>query len=110
MKKFDIVLVDLNPVKGSEQAGIRPCLIIQNNLANKYAKTYVIAIISSVIKKYPHTLILAPDSTNNLDVPSRVDFLQVRTIDESRIIKTIGKCDQKDYEALNQALKIAFDI
>jgi len=58
MKKYNIILVDLNPVKGSEQAWIRPCIIIQNNYANKVSKTFVIAIISSVIKDYPHTLIL----------------------------------------------------
>ena len=58
MKKYDIVLVDLNPVKGSEQAGIRPCIIIQNDYANSVSKTFVIAIISSVIKIFPHTLIV----------------------------------------------------
>ena len=64
MKKFDIVLVDLNPVKWSEQSWIRPCIIIQNDFANKVSKTFVIAIISSVIKTYPHTLIINESSKN----------------------------------------------
>ncbi len=63
-QKFDIVIADLNPIKGSEQAGIRPCLVIQNDSANAFAKTFVIAIISSVIKNYPHTLIVEPSVQN----------------------------------------------
>lgn len=89
MEKYDIILVDLNPVKGSEQAGIRPCIIIQNNFANTYARTFVVAILSSVIKEYPHTYIISPDNENKLTEKSRIDFLQVRTIDRERIIKKI---------------------
>ncbi|HPO06191.1 MAG TPA: type II toxin-antitoxin system PemK/MazF family toxin, partial [Candidatus Gracilibacteria bacterium] len=88
--KFDIVLVDLNPVIGSEQSGVRPCIIIQNDLVNAFAKTFVVAIISSVIKYYPHTLVVDPSPENGLTVISRLDFLQVRTIDEKRIIKRLG--------------------
>jgi len=110
MKKFDILLVDLNPVKGSEQAGIRPCMVIQNDFVNIHAKTFVVAILSSVIKKYPHTVILSPDDTNKLDYISRLDCLQVRTIDESRILKKIGTCSAQDKKRVDQALRIAFHL
>jgi len=109
-KKFDILLTDLNPVKWSEQAWIRPIIIIQNNFANKYSKTFVIAIISSVIKIYPHTLIIQPSEQNWLKEKSRIDLLQIRTIDESRIIKNIWKLDKVYEEELNNKIKIAFDI
>jgi len=109
-QKFDIILVDLNPVKWSEQAWIRPCIILQNNFVNKVAKTFVIAIISSVIKEYPHTLIVEKSNINWLEIKSRIDLLQLKTIDESRIIKKIWKLDEKYKNLLNEKLKISFDL
>ena len=108
MKKYDIVLVDLNPVKGSEQAGIRPCIIIQNDYANSVSKTFVIAIISSVIKIFPHTLIVESSTSNALKVTSLIDLLQVRTVDESRIINRLWTLDEKYINELNGKIKIAF--
>ena len=108
MNKFDIVLVDLNPVKGSEQSWIRPCIIIQNDFANKYAKTFVIAILSSVIKDYPHTLIIEKSDKNWLEIKSRIDLLQIRTVDESRILKKYWELDYKYRDILDEKMKIAF--
>ena len=98
----------LSLFKWSEQAWIIPCIIIQNNYANKVAKTFVIAIISSVIKNYPHTLILESNPKNWLKEKSRIDLLQVRTIDESRIIKSIWKLDKKHRKELDRKTKISF--
>ena len=108
MNKFDIILVDLNPVKGSEQSWIRPCIIIQNNFANKYAKTFVIAILSSVIKDYPHTLIIEKSDKNWLEIKSRIDLLQIRTIDETRILKKYWELDYKYRDILDEKIKISF--
>jgi len=110
MKKFDIILVDLNPIKWSEQSWIRPCIIIQNNYANKVSKTYVVAILSSVLKDYPHTLIIDKSKYNWLSTKSRIDLLQIRTIDESRIIKSLWELDYEFRNILDEKLKIAFDL
>lgn len=110
MQKFDIILVDLNPIKWSEQSWIRPCIVIQNDNANIFAKTFVIAIISSVIKVYPHTLIINPSQINWLKEISRIDLLQVRTIDELRIIKKLWVLDENYKFDMNLKLSIAFDI
>jgi len=110
IQKYDIFLVDLNPIKWSEQSWIRPCIILQNNNANKFANTFVIAIISSVIKEYPHTLIIKPSKINWLKIISRIDLLQVRTIDELRIIKKLWYLDDNYQSELNIKLAIAFDI
>ena len=108
MNKYDIVLVDLNPVKGSEQSWIRPCIIIQNNYANKVSRTFVVAILSSVIKDYPHTLIIDKSQTNWLIQQSRIDLLQIRTVDESRIIKQFWELDLGFRNVLDEKIKIAF--
>lgn len=110
MKKFDIVLVDLNPVKWSEQSWIRPCIIIQNDFANKVSKTFVIAIISSVIKTYPHTLIINESSKNWLKNVSRIDLLQIRTIDQERILSVLWSLDLEYRQPLDEKIKIAFWI
>jgi len=109
MKKYDIILVDLNPVKWSE-SWIRPCIIIQNDLANNFSRTYVVAIISSVIKDYPHTLIVNNSIQNWLNSVSRIDFLQIRTIDKERIISNVWKLDLLYRDLFNEKLKIAFDL
>lgn len=110
MKQFEIIIANLNPVKWSEQSWIRSCIILQNDMANAHSKTFVIAIISSVIKDYPHTLIVEPSKHNWLNEKSRIDLLQIRTIDESRIVKSIWFLDLKYYELINDKIKIAFNI
>ncbi len=110
MRKFDIVLIDLNPVKWSEQSWIRPCIIIQNDFANKYANTFVVAILSSIIKEYPHTLIIDKSQKNNLELKSRIDLLQIRTIDETRVIKKIWELDTKYKQILDEKIKISFGL
>ncbi len=109
-KKYDIVIADLNPTQWSEQWGNRPCIIIQNNRANVSSRTFVIAPIFSVIKKYPHTVIVDPTKKNWLNVQSRIDLLQVRALANARITKKIGTLDKSDYVALNKAIRIAFDV
>ncbi|MDQ7009608.1 MAG: type II toxin-antitoxin system PemK/MazF family toxin [Candidatus Gracilibacteria bacterium] len=110
MEKYEIILVNLNPTKGSEQSGIRPCIIMQNNYANKVSRTFVISIISTVIKDFPHTLIIDSSNINGLDKKSRIDLLQVRTIDKTRIIKSLGILDEKHREQFDEKIKIAFGI
>lgn len=110
MNKYDIVLVDLNPVKWSEQAWIRPCIIIQNDFANKVANTFVVAILSSVIKEYPHTLVIEKSLENWLELKSRIDLLQVRTVDKTRIIKKLWELDLNYREDLDEKTRIAFSV
>jgi len=107
-EKYEIILVNLNPTKWSEQSWIRPCIIMQNNFANKVSRTFVIAIISSVIKDYPHTLIIEQTKKNWLKNKSRIDLLQIRTIDKSRIIKSLWILDEKYIEEFNEKIKISF--
>ena len=110
ISKYDIVLVNLNPTKGSEQSGIRPCLVIQNNGANMYSNTTVVCAISSKIRRLPNTIIIAPSRINNMKKESKIDILQIRTIDKARIIKTIGQLDKKYHRELRERINISFDL
>ena len=87
-KRFDIVLVSLDPSRGSEIQKTRPCLIISPDEMNKYIKTVIIAPMTSTQKDYPtRILITFEDTTGNIVLD------QIRTIDKSRILKTIGKLE-----------------
>ena len=110
IKKYDIVLVNLNPTKGSEQKGIRPCMVLQNNGANLYSNTTVICPISSKIRRFPHTLILNPSKTNGLKNESRLDILQIRTIDKERITKKMGILDDHYRMEMKGKIKTSFDL
>ena len=111
IKRRDIVLANLEPVKGSEQGGIRPCLIIQNNISNKYSPVIVIAAITS--KKFSkefstNVFLLKEDS--RLDKDSTILLNQIRTIDKSRIIKKLHALDKFIMEKVDLAIKISLDL
>lgn len=90
-KRFDIVLVNLNPTKGHEQQGLRPCIILQNDLVSQYLWVYLIAPITKNLLQVPTGLILQEWRSYWLDDPSKILFHQIRVIDAERIIAPIGK-------------------
>ena len=85
-----IVMVDLNPVKGSEQSGIRPCIIISGD-AFHVSMIMLVVPLTTQIKNYPCNFVLKPSSTNNLSGDSEVLIGHVRAISQKRIIKKIGE-------------------
>ena len=87
-KRFDIVLVSLDPSLGSEIQKTRPCLIISPDEMNKHIKTVIIAPMTSTQKDYPTRILITFDS-----VTGNIVLDQIRTIDKSRILKTIGKLE-----------------
>ena len=102
-KKWDVVLVDLNPTKGSEIAKVRPCLIVSPNAANAALSTFIIVPFTSANKTYPTRLF-----TNHKSKPGALAFDQIKTIDKSRVIKKDGEFDRKLREAVNSTLQIMF--
>ncbi|MFC1768212.1 type II toxin-antitoxin system PemK/MazF family toxin [Nanoarchaeota archaeon] len=111
MKRGDIVLVNLDPVKGSEQGKTRPAVIIQNDVGNKFGSTTIIAPITSklFLKEYPINVHLSV-SESGLDKESTMLMNQVRTIDKSRIIKKISSLDNLIMEKVNLALKVSLAL
>lgn len=109
--KGEIVLADLEPIRGSEQGGIRPVLIIQNDTLNKHAPTTIVAPITSKIytKVYPTNVIIKKEDSK-LKLDSTILLNQVRTIDKSRIIKKIGTLDFYFMNRVDLALKISLDL
>lgn len=112
IKRGDMFYADLSPVVGSEQGGIRPVLIIQNDLGNKYSPTVIAAAITSQKTKNKLPTHIEIDSKDNgLKADSVVLAEQIRTIDKSRLKEKIGHIDDNEViNKINSALGISFGL
>lgn len=111
IKRGDFVLVDLNPTLGSEQGGVRPCLILQNNNGNKYSPLTIVAPITSkkFTKEFP-TNVFISSSTSGLNKDSTILLNQIKTIDKSRIKKIICSLDSSTINKVDCAIKISLGL
>ena len=112
IKRGDMFYADLSPVVGSEQGGIRPVLIIQNDTGNKYSPTVIAAAITSQTgkNKLP-THIEIGSHDNGLKSDSVVLAEQIRTIDKSRLKEKIGHIDDSSVmNQVNNAIGISFGL
>lgn len=105
----EIYYADLSPVVGSEQGGLRPVVIVQNNMGNKHSPTTIVASITSKMGKKPlptHILIsncgLAKDSVILLE--------QIRTIDKGRLREKMGQLPPEKIEAVDMAIKVSLGL
>ena len=104
MKQREIWISDLNPVKGSEQKGIRPIVIISGNAMNDHLGICIACPLSSVIKNYAGCLVLERDHTNELEQDSEIITFQVRTIARERLITKTGKITREQLEVVIKEL------
>lgn len=112
VKRGDMFYADLSPVIGSEQGGIRPVLIIQNDIGNKYSPTVIAAAITSqTIKNKLPTHIELESNNVGLKSDSIVLAEQIRTIDKSRLKEKIGHIeDENVISKINNAIGISFGL
>ncbi len=111
VKRGDIYYADLSPVIGSEQGGVRPVLIIQNDIGNRYSPTVIIAAITSQINKAKlptHIEVAATDY--GLPKDSVILLEQIRTIDKRRLEEKIGHIDEEMMEKINDGLMISLGL
>ncbi len=108
IKRGEIYYADLNPVVGSEQGGIRPIVVLQNDVGNKYSPTVIAAATTSRLTKakLPTHIELSCDSTP-MPKDSVVLLEQIRTIDKSRIKEKIGELPPDVMQQINDALLLS---
>lgn len=111
VKRGDVFYADLSPVVGSEQGGVRPVLVIQNDIGNKYSPTVIIAAVTSQINKakLPTHIEISGDEYG-LNKDSVILAEQVRTIDKRRLKEKIGHLDEELMARVNEALEISFGL
>jgi len=111
VKRGEIYYADLSPVVGSEQGGVRPVMIIQNNVGNKYSPTVIVAAITSQINKAKMPTHIEIDAQGyGLSKDSVVLLEQIRTLDKKRLKEKIGMADDTIMEKVNDALSISFGL
>ncbi|HIV12534.1 MAG: type II toxin-antitoxin system PemK/MazF family toxin [Clostridiales bacterium] len=111
IKRGDIFYADLRPVVGSEQGGIRPVLIIQNDIGNKHSPTVICAAITSRMNKAKLPTHIEIDASSYDLVRDSVILLeQLRTIDKRRLKDKVCHLDQEILDQVNQALKISLEL
>lgn len=111
VKRGDIFYADLSPVIGSEQGGIRPVLVIQNDIGNRYSPTVIIAAITSQINKAKLPTHIEADSKKYALIKDSVILLeQIRTIDKKRLREKIGHLDNGLMTKVDKALLISLGL
>lgn len=110
IKRGDVFYADLNPVVGSEQAGVRPVLVVQNNIGNKYSPTVIVIAITSKTKPVLPTHIPIKSKYSGLPKDSVILVEQIRTLDKSRLKNKICTLNYKDMEKVKEAIKISINI
>ena len=111
VRRGDIYYADLSPVVGSEQGGIRPVLIVQNDVGNKFSPTVIAAAITSQSQKAKlPTHIQINAAKTGLAKDSIVLLEQVRTLDKQRLKEKMGTLDDYSMDMINQALSVSFGL
>ena len=111
VKKGDLYFADLSPVVGSEQGGVRPVLVVQNDVGNKYSPTIIVAAVTSQTQKskLPTHVELAA-TQGGLSKNSVVLLEQLRTIDKQRLKERIGTLSEAQIPYVNEALSVSLGI
>jgi len=104
MKQGEIWYVNLNPTKGSEQAGFRPVVIISGNLLNAYLNVVICCPLTTKVKNYKGNVVLQPSKLNNLNEVSEILTFHIRSISKERLTKKIGYISKEEFQQLRIGL------
>lgn len=111
VKRGDVYYVDFGEGYGSEQGGVRPAVIVQNNVGNKYSPTVIVAPMTSRRSKSPlPTHVYLSAEACGLSKDSIVLMEQIRTFDKVKLLKKVGSLKNDDMYKINHALQVSFGI
>jgi mRNA interferase MazF len=105
-KRGEIRWVNLNPVVGRETSKKRPCLILQNDLGNKFAPTTIIAPFMPTMKDYPFLVNVKKSKMNGLDCDRQLNLSQIRAVDCSRVENLQGILEKKYWNQIEKAINV----
>jgi mRNA interferase MazF len=109
-KRGDVLLIDFEPVCGSEQGKIRPAVVIQNDVANKYSPVIIVsAITSSPRSPHPTDIEVFPP-IGGLSKDSKILLNQIRTVDKVRVIQRLGHLPNEIMSKVDEAIKISLGL
>lgn len=107
MKQGEIWYADLNPTKGSEQAGLRPVAIVSGNLLNQHLNVVIVVPLTTKLKGYKGNPVLKPSKENGLKTESEMLVFHVRSLSKERLVRKLGSTGQQE---IQQVIKTLNDI
>jgi mRNA interferase MazF len=111
VKRGDVFYADLSPVVGSEQGGVRPVLVIQNDIGNRFSPTVIVAAITAQIQKAKlPTHVEIEAKTHGMEKDSVILLEQIRTIDKQRLTDKITHLDEETMRKVDEALQISVSL
>jgi mRNA interferase MazF len=102
-------MVDFSPGRGSEQSGLRPAVVIQNDVGNQYAATTIVAAITTTINPYPVT-VFVEKGEGGLPRRSMVNLAQLLTLDKSRLQRRLGVLNEERMRMVAEAIRVSLDL
>ena len=109
-KQLEIRWIDLEPTRGAETRKKRPCVILQSDLVNENSRTFIVAPVLPNHKDWPFAVNLTPTKRNGLDKPRHINLKQLRAVDVSRVANRQGVLENQYREAIEEALRIVFNL
>lgn len=104
MRQGEIWHTNLNPIKGSEQSGFRPVVIISGNLLNEHLKVVIACPLTTSVKNYKGNVVLQPDSKNQLTKASEILVFHIRSIAKERLVRKIGNITGNELALIKSGL------
>lgn len=110
IKRGEIYWVDWNPGRGSEQSGLRPALVIQNDIGNKHSPTTIVAALTTAIEKPYPFLIKVTAKESGLPKDSIVNLAVILTVDKTRLTNKCGELSEARMSEVNDAIKVSLEL
>jgi len=111
-RRGDVYLVEFDPARGHEIKKTRPAVIVQNDTNNRYSPVTIVAAVTSKVSPvlYPVEVAVVPTKANGLSLPSAIQLSQIRSMDQSRLLKRLGAVDMATMSKVDTALKISLGL
>ena len=110
IKRGEIYWVNWSPGKGSEQSGLRPSLVIQNNIGNEYSPTTIVAALTTAIEKPYPFLVKVTAKESGLPKDSTVNLAVIMTIDKTRLSSKCGELSEANMREVNEAIRASLGL
>jgi mRNA interferase MazF len=112
LRRGDLYLCSFDPTIGHGIRKIRPALVIQNDIGNRFSPLTIVAAVTSAVSPvlYPVEVVVEPDSVNGLDVRSAIRLDRIRAMDRQRLLRRLGTVDQSTMARVDEALKISLGL
>ena len=109
-KRGEIYWVDWNPGRGSEQSGLRPALVIQNDIGNKFSPTTIVAAVTTAVEKSYPFLVKVTAKESGLPKDSTINLSAIMTIDKNRLVDKCGELNEAKMAEVSKAIKASLGL